>query len=65
MIITAPKGSLLSFKEDDEEKGCKNLILDASGKDKPIKAYICRPNKTVQEFHFSNKEWSFLFTYVE
>jgi len=56
MIITAPKGSLLSFKEDEEEKGYKNLILDASGKDKPIKAYICRPNKTVQEFHFSNKE---------
>jgi hypothetical protein len=49
MIITAPKGSSLQLKEEDE--GCKSLILDASGIDKPIKAYVCRPNNSVQELN--------------
>jgi NADH:ubiquinone oxidoreductase subunit D len=47
IIISAPRGSALEVGE--EEKGECVLRMDATGKDRPIRVYTCKPNEGVFE----------------
>lgn len=51
IIVSAPRGSALEVGE--EEKGECVLRMDATGKDRPIRVYTCRPNEGVFEVNVS------------